>query len=342
MVSMENRQAKLPLLSRSALVRLAILLGLGSLFVVWAWWTMMRMPLKSYAGPWVALSQEEVQVRDRLRTEVEVLARTIGERNVFVPHKLKAAADHIRAGLVQAGYEVHEQTFDASGQTCVNLEAQIPGREKKEEILVVGAHYDSVIGCPGANDNASAVAALLVLAGSLSNYQPARTVRFVAFPNEEPPFFQTEQMGSLVYARRCQTQGERVVAMLSLETIGYYSEEKGSQRYPFPVGLFYPSTGNFIGFVGNTGSAQCVAIFRQLVQVPSEGGALPGWLPGIGWSDHWSFWQVGYPAVMVTDTAPFRYPYYHTAEDTPDKLDYDRLARVVVGLEKVVRQLARP
>ena len=188
------------------------------------------------------------------------------------------------------------------------------------------------------------VAGLLALARAWADRKPARTVRFVAFANEEPPFFQTGQMGSLVYARRCRQRRENIVAMMSLETIGCYDAAKGSQRYPFPVGLFYPSRGDFIGFVSNTRNAplvrRCVAAFRRHAQFPSEGGALPGGLPGIGWSDHWAFWQAGYPAVMVTDTAPFRYPHYHTPQDTPDKLDYTSLARVIAGLDKVLDELA--
>ena len=153
-------------------------------------------------------------------------------------------------------------------------------------------------------------------------------------------------MGSRVYARRSHERGERIVAMLSLETIGYYSEAKGSQKYPFPFGLLYPSRGNFIAFVGNTRSADlvraCIHRFRQEAQFPSEGAALPGAIEGVGWSDHWAFWQEDYPALMVTDTAPFRYPHYHSIEDTPDKLDYERLARVTEGLEKVIRSLVNP
>jgi Zn-dependent M28 family amino/carboxypeptidase len=151
-------------------------------------------------------------------------------------------------------------------------------------------------------------------------------------------------MGSLVYARQCRQRNENIVAMLSLETIGYYSTAKGSQKYPFPVGLFYPSRGDFVAIVGNRANARlvrrCIASFRRQASFPSEGAALPGRLPGIDWSDHWSFWQAGYPGIMVTDTAPFRYPHYHTEQDTPDKLDYERLARVVAGLDKVLEDLA--
>jgi Zn-dependent M28 family amino/carboxypeptidase len=170
-------------------------------------------------------------------------------------------------------------------------------------------------------------------------------VRFVAFVNEEPPFYRSEQMGSRVYARRSRERRDHIVAMLSLETIGYYSDEPGSQLYPFPLRFFYPSTGNFLAFVANLGSRgllrEALASFRRNAQFPSEGVAAPAFIPGVDWSDHWSFWQESYPALMVTDTAPYRYPHYHTLQDTPDKLDYERLARVVMGLHGMLRDLAK-
>ena len=190
------------------------------------------------------------------------------------------------------------------------------------------------------------MAATLALARAFAGRHGERTLRLVFFVNEEPPHFQTASMGSWVHARRCRQRGEKVVAMLSLETIGYFSDEAGSQRYPAPFSLFYPSTGDFIAFVGNYASRrlvrEVVGSFRRRARFPSEGGALPGFIPGIGWSDHWAFWQEGYPALMVTDTAPFRYPYYHSVYDTPDRLDYDRMARVVSGLEGVVEDLLNP
>jgi Zn-dependent M28 family amino/carboxypeptidase len=236
------------------------------------------------------------------------------------------------------------QDFIVEGKIVKNLEVEIMGKSLSKEIVIVGAHYDSVIGCPGANDNATGVAAVLEIARILTGRELPRTVRFVAFVNEEGPFFQTENMGSLVYARRARKQSENIVAMLSLETIGYYSDEKGSQRYPFPFSFFYPSTGNFIGFVGNTSSRallhQSISSFRKHTSFPSQGVAAPGWMTGIGWSDHWSFWQEDYPAIMITDTALFRYAHYHTPQDTPDKVDYARMARVVAGLRRVIVELA--
>ncbi len=236
------------------------------------------------------------------------------------------------------------QDFVVEGKITKNIEVEILGKSRPNEIIILGAHYDSVIGCPGANDNATGVAAILEFSRLLKAQNLDRTVRFVAFPNEEPPFFETEHMGSLVYARRARNRGENIVAMLSIETIGYYSDTKGSQRYPFPFSFFYPNIGNFIGFIGNTSSRklvhQVIASFRKNTHFPSEGVAAPGWMTGIGWSDQWSFWKEGYPGIMITDTAPFRYPYYHTQWDTPNKIDYDRMARVVAGLKQVVIELA--
>jgi Zn-dependent M28 family amino/carboxypeptidase len=210
--------------------------------------------------------------------------------------------------------------------------------------MVIGAHYDSVQGSPGANDNASGVAAILALARAFARTTPTRTLRFVAFTNEEPPLFQTTHMGSRVYARRSRERGEKIVLMLSLETIGYYSDEPGSQHLLFPLNLIYPSTGNFIAFVSNVENGflvrQLVGSFRQQAQFPSEGGALWGLIPGVGWSDHWAFWKEGFPAVMVTDTALFRYPAYHSNADRPEFVQYERMARVVSGLHAVIAEMA--
>jgi Peptidase family M28 len=332
-------------ITRAACGRLAVpALVLASLGFC-GWRFMLRMPLESYRGPWVPLSPEETTLRDALQRDVRVIAGEIGNRNWFVHPRLVEAAAWIEASLAKAGYKVRQLGYEVRGKTCHNLEVEIPGRTRPEEIVVIGAHYDSVPGCPAANDNGSGVAALLALARAFAGAEPERTIRFVAFVNEEPPFYRSSEMGSFVYARECRRRGDRVVAMLSLETIGYYRNERGSQMYPPPFSLFYPSEGNFIAFVGNVSSRalvqRCLATFRREVKFPSEGAALPGFITGIGWSDHWSFWKAGYPAAMVTDTALFRYPYYHSPEDTPEKLDYDRMARVVAGLERVARELAR-
>ena len=348
---------------RKKLLRVSIVLLLifGAIAAMLA--VMLSMPGKSHRGPFADLSAAEMALRDALRQHVQKLGGDIGERNVFRPARLQAAENWIRAELTSLGYDVTDEEYSVEGthgfldeesdeeQTvrkvpCRNLIVEVPGGERAGEVVLLGAHYDSVVGSRGANDNATGVAALLEVARMLQGTSLLRTVRLVAFVNEEPPFFQTEDMGSLVHARASRKRGDEIVAMISFETIGYYRDEKASQQYPPPFNWFYPDVGNFIGFVGNYSSRalvrECVRVFRESTEFPSEGAAPPGQIPGVGWSDHWSFWQEGYPALMVTDTAPFRYPHYHTMQDTPDKVDYDRMARVVAGLMRVVTHLANP
>ena len=308
------------------------------------WFMMIRMPGESYQGPLPLVTNELLALERELQTYVYTLSSEIGERNMFRYHHLLRAADYIGATLADSGYEVRRQAYEVRGQMADNLEAELPGTERRNEIVVIGAHYDSVRGSPGANDNATGVAAMLALARAFAKTQPLRTLRFLAFVNEEPPFFQTRHMGSRVYAKRSRQREENIILMISLETIGYYVDEPGSQSYPFPLSLIYPSTGNFIGFVSNVENGSLVrrliGAFRQNTRFPSEGGSLWGWIPGVGWSDHWAFWKEGYPAIMVTDTALFRYPAYHTARDTPEKLQYEHMARVVLGLQQVIAAIA--
>ncbi len=290
------------------------------------------------------LSSDEVALRAELKRDVEKLAGEIGERNV--PHypALNAAAEFIEESFSAAGLQPRRQTYEVSSKACHNIEVEIKG--ESPEIVVVGAHYDSVFGAPGANDNGSGVVAMLALARRFAGQKPGRTLRFVAFVNEEPPYFQTDQMGSLVYARACRDRHDRIEAMISLETIGYFSDEPGSQTYPIHgFDKIYPNVGNFIGVVGNFQSRalvrKTVRLLREEQKIPVEGAAFPSFVPGVGWSDQWAFWQCGYDGIMLTDTAPFRYPHYHSVSDTPDKLDYDRFTLVVSGVQKVISELAQ-
>jgi Zn-dependent M28 family amino/carboxypeptidase len=282
---------------------------------------------------------------DDLQRHVATLAQEIGERNVWQYARLQRAADYIEAELRASECFPRRQTLDVSRVPVSNIEGTLDGSSHPDEILLIGAHYDTVGGCPGANDNGTGVAALLELARRFAGRPQPRTIRFVAFVNEEPPFFQTAQMGSLVYALAARAHGDRIVGMIALETMGYFSDAPASQRYPVPeMASLYPDVGNFIGFVANEESAELLQAtaraFGKGTSLPVQAAAIPADLPGTGWSDHWSFWQAGYPALMVTDTAPWRYPWYHTADDTPDKIDFDTLAEVVNGLEFVVRELA--
>ena len=306
---------------------------------------MVRMPEVKFQGNSLDANPNYDQIVTHLQRTVHVLSSEIGERNVGLKHKsLLKAADYIESRWQSYGLQTSRQTFNVGGLPCSNIEVIIPGGEQSDEVVVIGAHYDSAEGTPGANDNATGVAALLYISEQMAAFKPRRTIKFVAFTNEEPPYFETENMGSWKYAVRAKKNNESIVAMLSLETMGYYSDQPGSQDYPFPLSFFYPDQGNFIGFVGNYDSRQLVydsiTTFRQTSQFPSDGAALPNVLPGIGWSDHWSFWQQGYAAIMITDTALFRDPHYHTPDDTIDKIDFRRLAAVTFGMQEVIRRLA--
>jgi Zn-dependent M28 family amino/carboxypeptidase len=303
---------------------------------------MLWMPGKSYSGALRPLSPEQAALGDNLRRHVTAVASR--EHHALERVNLEAAARYIENALAGFGYRVATQPFEVATGPVRNIEVEIAGAARAREIIVVGAHYDSIIGAPGANDNGSGVAAVLELARLLKGAAPARTLRLVFFVNEEPPFFRSDDMGSRRYAARAKERQEKIVGMFSIETIGYYSDRRRSQRYPFPLGFFYPDTGNFLAFVSNPGSRrllhEALAAFRRHAAFPSEGAAAPAALTGVDWSDQWSFWEEGYPALMVTDTAPFRYPHYHTREDTPDKVDYERLARVTDGLARMLRELA--
>jgi Zn-dependent M28 family amino/carboxypeptidase len=303
----------------------------------------LRMPGRSHRGALPILTPDQERLAQRLRDDVETLTDRFGPRNEDRYQELLACADWISTVLSEEGHEVRRQGYEVRGKRYENLDVEVPGFDRPEEIVVVGAHYDTVPGSPGANDNGSGLVALLELARRFASRRPRRTLRLVAFVNEEMPHFMSGSMGSQVYARACRRRGDHVTAMVSLETIGYYRDGAGTQQYPPPLSLLYPTVGNFLGFVGNLRSnrllREAVGAFRTHARFPSEGASLPALVPGVSWSDHSSFWSQGYPAIMITDTAPFRYPHYHTSEDTPDKLDYPRLARVVDGIDAVVTTL---
>jgi hypothetical protein len=323
------------------------------------------IPGKSYRGPLEPLSDVETELAQGLKKHVQVLAGDIGCRNLQSnPWNLERAAQYIEDSLKLLEYEATTQKFDvdlnnywfpgiASGanhpQAVVqtrNIIAELPAATGGgKQIIVLGAHYDSVDDCPAANDNGSGVAALLELARLFKGKELSTTIRFVAFSNEEAPYFNTAGMGSLRYAGACRAANDKIVGMISLETMGYFSDEPDSQQFPLEaLKLIFPSTGNFIAFVSNLKSfgflKQIAGTFRSLAKFPSEAAALPEQLRGVALSDHMSFWKLGYPALMITDTAPFRYPQYHHAEDTVDKIDYDRLARVVFALSQSLEQLS--
>jgi Zn-dependent M28 family amino/carboxypeptidase len=281
----------------------------------------------------------------RLRQHVEQLAGAIGERNVWNPSALHAAETYIRDTWSALGHDVVRQAYDAYEVESANLEITLRGHAQPRAIVLAGAHYDTVPGSPGADDNASGVAALLELARMLRDAKPAQTIRLVAFVNEEPPFFYFGNMGSKVYARAARERDDDIRVMFSLEMLGCYSDAPRSQRYPPLLRYFYPDRGNFIGFVSNLRSRAVlrasVAAFEAGCDFPVEHLASPPFVPGVSWSDQLSFWREGYRAVMVTDTAFHRYEHYHCPTDTPEKLAYEPMASVVAGLARMLLALAR-
>ena len=274
-----------------------------------------------------------------LEDTLTVLASTIGERNLARYEKLEQTRDYISRRMEKAGYSLELNSFKGKlvDKEVHNLIFTKPGNE---EILVVGAHYDSAPGTPGANDNGSGVAVLLHLAEQLKDTKTKKTIRFVFFVNEEPPYFMSSDMGSRVYAKLCAQQEDKIVGMLSLETMGYYSDEPGSQHFP-PGINGYPDTGSFLAFVTEPKSQsflqECLENFHGF---PHESLVAPGGLEGVSWSDHASFWAYNYPAIMVTDTAPFRYPHYHRDSDTPDKINIEKLNLVAESLQDMLSKLA--
>lgn len=262
---------------------------------------------------------------------------------------MEAAAKLIEAELQESGYEVERQTYVAGGQSVANLVAQSSGSVRGAEIIVLGAHYDTTPTTPGADDNASAVAVLIEVARMFRQWRPRRTVRFVAFACEEMPYFHQREMGSQVYARSCRERNERIVAMLCLEMVGYYTSAKGSQAIPPGIPKFlhwaFPKRGDFLAAVGNLSSLRLVWQFRRGfkrgTRFPLFSIALPEIISEIRRSDNASFWDQGYPALMLTDTSFLRNPHYHLPTDTPDTLDYESMACVTHGVLSSIVHLSR-
>lgn len=293
-----------------------------------------------------AVQRNEGTVRAALAALVRALAVTIGPRSYQDRANLTAAAELIERRLASFGYTVAPQPYQIDDLAVRNVIAQRRGTEQPDRVIVVGAHYDSVVGSPGADDNASGVAVLLELARVHAETPFRKTVRFVAFTLEEPPFFRSRHMGSRVYARSLRERGEQIEAMLCLESVGYFSHEAGSQSFPWLVFWLrwrYPATGDFITIVSNGDSQPLQTQVRDALtahmDLPVETYAGPWWIPGVDWSDHGSFWNEGYPAVMLTDTALYRNPHYHRSTDLPETLDYQAMTELVRGLSAALTAL---
>ncbi|RMF60568.1 MAG: M28 family peptidase [Calditrichaeota bacterium] len=321
---------------RALFIFCCVLLFLGGYMVL-------RMPGNSYDGPLPPLTPQQANLEKELRYHVNMIAEQIGERHIHAYQNLMSAADYITYELENYGYSVDRFPFTVHGKTLYNLVAEIPGKKYRDEILIIGTNYDSYPGSRGANENGSGVAAVLSMAKYFSEAQISRTLRFVFFPNSYPPFSQSPEMGSMKYARLCASEKENIVGMLHIASLGYYSNEENSQDFPIPLKWLYPRKANFVMFSGNTSSIdlvkETVKYFRENARFPSEGITFPDTASGIGIADQWAFWQHGYPALMITDTSPYRYPYHHSPDDTPNHINFEAMSRVVSGLEQVVGEM---
>ena len=313
-------------------------LGLVTLLLLlWAWGT---QPL------FVEIERKRVPLVSpaRLQTHVRMLSETFFPRDAAHPENLDRAAAYIHEEFTQANGRVSEQAFTVAGRTYRNVIAWF-GPDTRERI-VVGAHYDTAGPQPGADDNASGVAGLIELAYLLREAPLSLGVELVAFTLEEQPHFRTDQMGSAVHVASLTQRDIPVRVMFSLEMIGYFTDAPQSQSFPFPfLAAFYPSQGNFIAIVGNLSQGLVVRYLKKAMQsaspLPVYSLNAPRFVPGIDFSDHRNYWQAGYKAVMVTDTAFYRNPHYHTLQDTADRLDYERMAMVVQDVYAAVLAAAR-
>ena len=286
------------------------------------------------------------KIKSNLLATIQYIANDIGQRSYLDIVQLNKTASYIESAFSSFGYEPVRQPYTYRGNTYYNISVEAKGVDStKNDIIVIGAHYDTVRGTSGADDNTSGVAGLLELARLIRGKSISRTIHFVAFTLEEPPAFFTKNMGSYVYAKGLYNKGIKVYGMISLEMLGYYSDRKNSQFY-FPyffLKWFFSDTGNFIAFVGNLASRQFSTAFRKSFQAlssfPVEFLNTPSFVPGVYFSDNYSFWRFDYPAMMITDTAFLRNKNYHRDTDTAESLDYDKFAEVVKGLFNALCQL---
>ena len=306
-----------------------------------------HMPGWSHAGPIPPPTPAEQAMIPRQERTIQVLAHEIGPRNVRNARKLHAAERHITDELKALGLQVATQEIVVFDTPTHNVEVAFPGAALPDEIVLIGAHYDTVTLSPGADDNATGVAALLEIARALAAPDAPkldRTVRLVFFVNEEAPFYKEEGMGSVAYARRSKARDEQIVGMLSLDMLGYYSDDSGSQRFPPIYRWEWRDAGDFILIMGGLRARpfvqQAVGLFRETTAMPCRGIAVAPEFAGSDRSDHWSFHLEGYPGAIVTDTGVSRNPHYHQLTDTLDTLDLNRLARVTSGLITVTQRLA--
>ena len=333
---MQNRS--LPFVKKKALIVLGVLTVL-LLFLFFSYWYLIQCEGKWSGEPMEKKGEFNLtKIQQELESDLAFIQglgprNSMNEKNYIQLLKCEAWIEQRWKSL---GYTVKNHTFSFDGKEYSNLEIEIRGRVAPSEIIVISAQYDTLPDSPGANNNGSGMAILFGLSSLLRNFTPDRTIRLIEFVNEENPFFGTEKMGSFQYAKRCRQQGENIRVMLSLDALGIYRDEPGSQKLPLPFSMFYPDRGNFLAFIGNLNSRKYVIEatrgFKKGSSFPIEAGVVPEWIKAADWSDHRSFWQFGYPGIMVTDTGGFRSPSHTTQEDTMEKLNFEAMSRIAIGM----------
>jgi Zn-dependent M28 family amino/carboxypeptidase len=318
---------------------IAVIFLLFSLLLVFIWFWLTQ-PMLGGGSPSRTVEVPPV----RLETHVRALSEQFSPRDYTHPENLDRAAAYVHQEFLAAKATVVDLSFMVNGKTYRNVSATF-GPDTAERI-VVGAHYDSAGPMPAADDNASGIAGLIELAYLLGKSPPTTRVELVAYTLEEPPYFRTADMGSAHHARDLRAGGVGVRAMIALEMIGYFTDQPDSQQFPSAVlGLFYPSTGNFISVVGTLSQGLLVrrvkGAMRASTSLPVYSINAPAAIPGVDFSDHLNYWRAGYPALMITDTAFYRNHAYHTAQDTADRLNYPRMAMVVQGVYAAILELSR-
>lgn len=332
---------------KSVFIGLSLIAGvLLVISFLFSYWYMVKCE-----GSWngVPLERQRIadlnHIRQELESDIYFMSVTLGPRNAFSYERLRQCAAWIKKRWESQGYAVKSHTFSIQGQDYENLEIEIKGRKSPTEIVIVSAQYDTLPDSPGANNNASGVAVLLQLSNLLKNYSPDRTLRLINFVNEEDPFFGTEWMGSFTYAEDVYKRNENIKIMLSIDSIGIYKDEPGSQKLPFPFSVFYPDRGNFLAFIGDFDSRtymiRATKGFKKGSSFPIKAGVVPKWVKGAAWSDHSSFWKFGFAGMQITDTGAFRSPYHTTAEDTMEKIDIEALSRIVMGMYGSIIELTQ-
>jgi Zn-dependent M28 family amino/carboxypeptidase len=306
---------------------------------------MTQMPGQSAPAATGPLSDVETTIKDRLKSHVETLAVDIGARGHGYPAATADTLRYLSGQLRRARFETREITFDSKGMPTVNLEGTLVGTRKKDEVLLLGANYDTDGKSPGAADNASGCGVLLEVARLIAESASERSVRVVFFGNGSGSFAGDEKSGAWNYAREARKRGDKIVVMLDFDSLGHFKDTPGSQSAPFPLSTFYPSTGNFVLFAGDLGARDLVRTavgeFRKTTRFPCQGAAMPGLLPGMNSADYASFANFGFPALVVTDTGSYRFDKAGTLWDTVDRLDFDKMARAAGGIAKVVAAFAR-